>query len=131
MARPNSTKRHPVLPGDEPEIAAALPTGQIGGNNRRRFYHNHRADRQESAVSSTYRRSLRPRHVPRGGADASPRLQFWLGRQRVVSPGSSLVEIRPDWPPRMAALKSLPPHQFVARAAGGKTRYLHADPTIC
>jgi hypothetical protein len=32
---------------------------------------------------------------------------------------------------RMATLKSLPPHQFVARAVIGGTRYFYADPTIC
>jgi hypothetical protein len=32
---------------------------------------------------------------------------------------------------QMAGLKSLPPHQFVARNRNGRTLYLYADPTVC
>jgi hypothetical protein len=36
-----------------------------------------------------------------------------------------------DTPSRIAALKSLPPHQFVARTKDGSVKYLYADPTVC
>jgi hypothetical protein len=32
---------------------------------------------------------------------------------------------------RMASLKSLPPHQFVARTINGRPSYLYADPVVC
>jgi hypothetical protein len=34
-------------------------------------------------------------------------------------------------PARMETMKSLPPHQFVARNGQSGTRYFYADPTIC
>jgi hypothetical protein len=34
-------------------------------------------------------------------------------------------------PARMAALRALPPHQFVVRNTGGVTKVLYADPTSC
>jgi hypothetical protein len=44
---------------------------------------------------------------------------------------AGLVPKKADNPTRLAVLKSLPPHQFVARTANGATRYLYADPTVC
>ena len=32
---------------------------------------------------------------------------------------------------RMASLKALPPHQFVARTIKGRPSYLYADPVVC
>lgn len=32
---------------------------------------------------------------------------------------------------RMASLKALPPHQFVARTINGRPSYLYADPVVC
>jgi hypothetical protein len=32
---------------------------------------------------------------------------------------------------RMASLKALPPHQFVAKTINGKPSYLYADPVVC
>jgi hypothetical protein len=36
-----------------------------------------------------------------------------------------------DTPERMAALKALPPHQFVLRNSNGSVKYMYADPTAC
>jgi hypothetical protein len=32
---------------------------------------------------------------------------------------------------RLAALKMLPPHQFVLRNSNGSVKYMYADPTVC
>jgi hypothetical protein len=44
---------------------------------------------------------------------------------------AGFVQKRADSPTRMASLKALPPHQFLARTRNGATRYLYADPTVC
>jgi hypothetical protein len=44
---------------------------------------------------------------------------------------TGFVPKRADNPSRMATLKSLPAHQFVAKAINGRTIYLYADPTVC
>ena len=36
-----------------------------------------------------------------------------------------------DTPERMAALKALPPHQFVLRNSNGSVKYMYADPIAC
>jgi hypothetical protein len=36
-----------------------------------------------------------------------------------------------DTPERLAALRALPPHQFVMRNSNGSVKYLYADPTAC
>lgn len=36
-----------------------------------------------------------------------------------------------DTPERLAALKALPPHQFVLRNSNGSVKYMYADPTAC
>lgn len=36
-----------------------------------------------------------------------------------------------DMPDRIAALKALPPHQFVLRNSNGSVKYMYADPTEC
>lgn len=44
---------------------------------------------------------------------------------------AGFVSKRADATSQVAGLKSLPPHQFVARNRNGRTRYLYADPTVC
>jgi hypothetical protein len=44
---------------------------------------------------------------------------------------AGFVPKKADATARMAGLKSLPPHQFVARNRNGRTVYLYADPTVC
>jgi hypothetical protein len=44
---------------------------------------------------------------------------------------AGFVQKRANSPTRMASLKALPPHQFLARTRNGATRYLYADPTVC
>ena len=44
---------------------------------------------------------------------------------------TGFVPKRANSPSRMAALKSLPPHQFVMQTVNGKARYVYADPTVC
>jgi hypothetical protein len=44
---------------------------------------------------------------------------------------AGFVSKKIDAAAQMANLKSLPPHQFVARNRNGRTRYLYADPTVC
>jgi hypothetical protein len=44
---------------------------------------------------------------------------------------AGFVSKKADATARMAALKSLPPHQFVVRNRDGRTVYLYADPTVC
>lgn len=36
-----------------------------------------------------------------------------------------------DTPDRIAALKALPPHQFVLRNSNGSVKYMYADPIAC
>ncbi len=36
-----------------------------------------------------------------------------------------------DTPEKVASLKSLPPHQFVAQSQNGQPVFLYADPTAC
>lgn len=36
-----------------------------------------------------------------------------------------------DSPERVAALKALPPHQFVMRNSNGSVKYMYADPIAC
>ncbi|MFZ3236832.1 MAG: hypothetical protein WA417_07915 [Stellaceae bacterium] len=36
-----------------------------------------------------------------------------------------------DTPDRIAALKALPPHQFVMRNSNGSVKYMYADPNAC
>ncbi len=36
-----------------------------------------------------------------------------------------------DTPERMAALKALPPHQFVMRNSNGSVKFMYADPIDC
>lgn len=44
---------------------------------------------------------------------------------------AGFVSKKADATAHMAGLKSLPPHQFVAKNRNGRTRYLYADPTVC
>ncbi|HEX9536094.1 MAG TPA: hypothetical protein VF924_11515 [Stellaceae bacterium] len=44
---------------------------------------------------------------------------------------AGFVSKKIDATAQMANLKSLPPHQFVAKNRNGRTRYLYADPTVC
>ena len=44
---------------------------------------------------------------------------------------AGFVSKKADATSQAAGLKSLPPHQFVARNRNGRTRYLYADPTVC
>jgi len=44
---------------------------------------------------------------------------------------AGFVAKKVDATARMAGLKSLPPHQFVARNRNGRTLYLYADPMVC
>jgi hypothetical protein len=44
---------------------------------------------------------------------------------------AGFVSKKADATAQMASLKSLPPHQFVAKNRNGRTRYLYADPTVC
>ena len=44
---------------------------------------------------------------------------------------SGFVQRKADTPERVAALKSLPPHQFVARESNGSIKYMYADPIAC
>jgi hypothetical protein len=44
---------------------------------------------------------------------------------------AGFVSKKADATAQMAGLKSLPPHQFVAKNRNGRTRYLYADPTVC
>jgi hypothetical protein len=53
-----------------------------------------------------------------------------------ATPGDQLaaagfVQRKADSPERIAALKSLPPHQFVLRNSNGSVKYLYADPIAC
>ncbi|HXC90746.1 MAG TPA: hypothetical protein VNV18_11340 [Stellaceae bacterium] len=36
-----------------------------------------------------------------------------------------------DTPDRVAALRALPPHQFVVRNSNGSVKYMYADPIAC
>lgn len=36
-----------------------------------------------------------------------------------------------DTPERLAALRALPPHQFVLRNSNGSVKYMYADPIAC
>jgi hypothetical protein len=44
---------------------------------------------------------------------------------------AGFVRRQADSPQRIAALKSLPPHQFVLRNSNGSVKYLYADPIGC
>ena len=44
---------------------------------------------------------------------------------------AGFVQRKADSPERIAALKSLPPHQFVIRDSNGSVKYLYADPIAC
>jgi hypothetical protein len=44
---------------------------------------------------------------------------------------AGFVQRNADSPERIAALKSLPPHQFVIRNSYGSIKYLYADPIAC
>jgi hypothetical protein len=44
---------------------------------------------------------------------------------------AGFVSKKADAAARKAGLKSLPPHQFVARNRNGRTVYLYGDPTVC
>lgn len=44
---------------------------------------------------------------------------------------SGFVPKKADNPARLATLRALPPHQFVARTINGRPSYLYADPTVC
>ncbi len=48
---------------------------------------------------------------------------------RLVAAG--FVQRKADSPERIAALQSLPPHQFVVRSSNGSVKYLYADPIAC
>lgn len=44
---------------------------------------------------------------------------------------AGFVQRKADSPERIAALQSLPPHQFVVRNSNGSVKYLYADPIAC
>ena len=44
---------------------------------------------------------------------------------------AGFVQRKADTPERIAALKSLPPHQFVVRNSNGSVKYMYADPVAC
>ena len=44
---------------------------------------------------------------------------------------AGFVRRNADTPERMAALKALPPHQFVMRNSNGSVKFMYADPTAC
>jgi len=44
---------------------------------------------------------------------------------------AGFVQRKADSPERIAALKSLPPHQFMMRNSNGSMKYLWADPIAC
>lgn len=44
---------------------------------------------------------------------------------------AGFVQRKADTPERIAALKSLPPHQFVTRNSNGSVKYMYADPIAC
>lgn len=44
---------------------------------------------------------------------------------------TGFVQRKADSPERVAALQSLPPHQFVLRNSNGSVKYLYADPIAC
>jgi hypothetical protein len=44
---------------------------------------------------------------------------------------AGFVQRKADTPERIAALKSLPPHQFVMRNSNGSVKYMFADPVAC
>jgi hypothetical protein len=44
---------------------------------------------------------------------------------------SGFVRRDADTPERMAALKALPPHQFVMRNSNGSVKFMYADPNAC
>jgi hypothetical protein len=44
---------------------------------------------------------------------------------------AGFVQRKADTPERIAALKSLPPHQFVVRNSNGSVKYMYADPIAC
>jgi hypothetical protein len=44
---------------------------------------------------------------------------------------AGFVQRKADTPERIAALKSLPPHQFVMRNSNGSVKYMYADPIAC
>ena len=44
---------------------------------------------------------------------------------------AGFVQRKADSPERIAALNSLPAHQFVARNSNGSVKYLYADPVAC
>lgn len=52
-------------------------------------------------------------------------------QREVMLASAGFVPQRADNAARSALLNSLPPQQFVARTANGRTRYLYADPTAC
>jgi hypothetical protein len=44
---------------------------------------------------------------------------------------AGFVRRNADTPDRIAALRALPPHQFVLRNSNGSVKYMYADPTVC
>jgi hypothetical protein len=44
---------------------------------------------------------------------------------------AGFVRRNADTPERMAALKALPPHQFVMRNSNGSVKFMYADPIEC
>jgi hypothetical protein len=62
-------------------------------------------------------------------ACAKPGTGISTGEDMLVAAG--FVPKHADSPSRMAALKSLPPHEFVSRNRNGGVVYLYADPTVC
>jgi hypothetical protein len=44
---------------------------------------------------------------------------------------AGFVRRNADMPDRVAALKALPPHQFVTRMSNGSIKYMYADPIAC
>jgi hypothetical protein len=44
---------------------------------------------------------------------------------------AGFVQRKADTPERIAALKSLPPHQFMMRNSNGSVKYMYADPIAC
>ena len=44
---------------------------------------------------------------------------------------ANILEVEIQTAARVASLKALPPHQFVARTINGRPSYLYADPVVC
>jgi hypothetical protein len=44
---------------------------------------------------------------------------------------AGFVRRNADTPDRVAALKALPPHQFITRMSNGSIKYMYADPIAC